>query len=394
MKTIKAILYTYAVLFTPFICETHAQTINETHFVGKRDADSRTWLKVTTTQDAKGQTHSRTNLAYIELATGMHYWEDNQWKESKEIIEPFPDGAIARYGQHKVIFANNLNTVGAIDLQASDGKELRSHVLGLSYYDSASGNSVLIAQVKDCQGQIVGSNQVIYADAFEGASADVRYTYMRAGFEQDIILRAQPPSPKVYGLNPETTRLQVLTEFLNPPQPAIISRQQSTRAGVILSDNDLNFGVMKIAHGRAFLLGTEMQESETTVSKSWMTVENRQVLVEEVPVIELADELKQLPALSDATKAKPHSSLGIVSAKRLLPQPLVKVKSKSMQVARVMAPHQGLVLDYNMVNGTLTDYTFQGDTTYYISGFAYLYGTTTLEGGAVIKYANSGPLTF
>jgi len=53
----------------------------------------------------------------------------------------------------------------------SDGKELRSNVLGLRYFDTSSGKSVLIAQIKDCEGQIVGSNQVVYADAFDGVNA-------------------------------------------------------------------------------------------------------------------------------------------------------------------------------------------------------------------------------
>jgi hypothetical protein len=48
---------------------------------------------------------------------------------------------------------------------------------------------------------------------------------------------------------------------------------------------------------------------------------------------------------------------------------------------------QGLVLDYQTINSTITtNFTFQGDTTYYISGSVYLYGTNTFEAGTVIKY--------
>ena len=71
----------------------------------------------------------------------------------------------------------------------------------------------------------MGSNQVIYPDAFTDFKADLRYTYTKAGFEQDIILREQPPTPESFGLDPETTRLQVLTEFFNPPQPEVHSRR-------------------------------------------------------------------------------------------------------------------------------------------------------------------------
>ena len=42
--------------------------------------------------------------------------------------------------------------------------------------------------------------------------------------------------------------------------------------------------------------------------------------------------------------------------------------------------------------GSQTNFTFQGDTTYYISGALNLYGTNTFEGGAVIKYARGASL--
>jgi hypothetical protein len=153
--------------------------------ISELGADHRTWQKVVQTTDGQGNTTSQTNPACVELASGLNYSDatSRQWLESKEEIDAYAGGAIAQFGQHKVIFAGNLNTAGAIDLQTPDGKELQSHILGLGYYDTASGKNVLIAQVKDCQGQIVNGNQVIYADAFDGTSADVRYTYLRGSFE-------------------------------------------------------------------------------------------------------------------------------------------------------------------------------------------------------------------
>ena len=131
-----------------------------------------------------------------ELATGMNYEEGGKWVESKAEIETLPNGAgaTASKGQHKVLFPANLNG-GVIELNAPDGKWLRSQVLGLSYFDSATGKSVLIAQTKDTAGELHPPNVMVYPDAFDGLKADVRYTYTRAGFEQDIILREQPASP-------------------------------------------------------------------------------------------------------------------------------------------------------------------------------------------------------
>ena len=89
---------------------------------------------------------------YTELASGLEYQENGRWVASVEQIEPYPAGAIARQGQYQVIFANNLNSEGAIDQQTPDAKRLRSNILGLAYYDHASGQTVLIAQVQDSTG--------------------------------------------------------------------------------------------------------------------------------------------------------------------------------------------------------------------------------------------------
>jgi hypothetical protein len=87
--------------------------------------------------------------------------QTGQWTESQELVEAVPGGAIARHGQIQVIFANNLATAGAIDLQTPDSKRLISHVTGLSYFDASSGTNILIASIKDCQGQILPPNRVI-----------------------------------------------------------------------------------------------------------------------------------------------------------------------------------------------------------------------------------------
>jgi hypothetical protein len=63
-----------------------------------------------------------------------------------------------------------------------------------------------------------------------------------------------------------------------------------------------------------------------------------------------------------------------------------------MQLARLSLPSQGLVLDYQLLNGVRTNFTFQADTTYYILAGLNLYGTNTFEGGAVLKYASNALL--
>ena len=49
----------------------------------------------------------------------------------------------------------------------------------------------MIAVLTNSLGYLLSSNQVIYPNAFVGVNADLRYTYTKAGCEQDIIIRSQ-----------------------------------------------------------------------------------------------------------------------------------------------------------------------------------------------------------
>jgi hypothetical protein len=116
-----------------------------------------------------------------------------------------------------------------------------------------------------------------------------------------------------------------------------------------------------------------------------------------VPVEALVDELVQLPVPQTAS-AKPtvNSPRHVVSAKRLLPAPRLAKTSPGTQfrqMAKTADPARGLVLDYVTVNATRTNFVFQGDSTYYISGPIMLWGTNTFEGGTVIKYAANAGIT-
>ena len=201
---------------------------------------------------------------------------------------------------------------------------------------------------------------------------------------------AQPPDPASLGLNPETARLQVFTEFFNPPQPIVTTNMVPTTAGN-LEDDDLNFGAMAMGRGKAFLLGTN--SSPVGVVKQWLLVNNQQFLVEEVPFRFITNRLSQLPAPQTAS-IQNNPPLDVVSARRLLPmRPSVAAHDKShMHLAKSSLSDRGLVLDYQILNSRQTNYTFQGDTTYLISAPVYLYGTNIFEGGAVIKYTNNASM--
>jgi hypothetical protein len=75
-----------------------------------------------TTQDQ--ETRYRTNQ-FTLLENAMHYFEAVEWKESENLIEPFPEGAIARRGPNKAIFSPDLNDEAVFDILASDGNRIR-----------------------------------------------------------------------------------------------------------------------------------------------------------------------------------------------------------------------------------------------------------------------------
>src|SRR6185295_16153625 len=101
---------------------------------------------------------------YTELGTGLHYLKDGQWLESREEIKIVPGGAIAEEGQHKAEFAVNINSVPAVILTTPDGQRLQTRVFGLSYYDSDTDESALIAELQNSVGQLLPPNQIIYTN--------------------------------------------------------------------------------------------------------------------------------------------------------------------------------------------------------------------------------------
>jgi len=398
MKTNAAILVSLCLPIQWANAQTTASDVNldpvaasDVHYVvSERGPDYQIWQKIIPTVDARGKVTTQARPGYIELATGMHYQDNGQWLDSKEEIQILPNGtAAAIQGQHRVYFPGDIYQ-GVIKLVIPDGKVFISRPLGLSYFDGT--NSVLIAELKDSVGELVGSNQVVYPDAFTDFHADLCYTYTKSGFEQDIILREQPPTPEGYGLALQTTRLQVLTEFFNPPQPAKRSTPLREHMGVRLNDETLDFGGMKIGPGKAFAFGAQPDTGDSVaVAKSWLQLSGRQFLVEELPIAAIAEQLDGLPAPVQA-KLNPaaNSVRHVVSNKRLLPVPRTALLDDTNQIksVRLDISKRGFVLDYATINtSSLTNYTFQGDTTYFISGPVTLFGTNTFEGGTVIKYA-------
>lgn len=356
--------------------------------ITSRDANSRTWERTTYERTRSGQWIPHLHR-FTELATGMNRFDSatGQWLESKEEIDPAPGGgAQAIYGQHQVYFPPDIYS-GVVDILMANGQHVKSRPLGICYYNGT--NSVLIAELTNSVGQIISANQVIYTNAFTDFPADLLITYRKSGLECDLVFRSQIPAPEVFGLNAAGCRLELLTEFFDTQDPQEVSASVSPING--LPDSTLAFGPMKMVRGKAFRIG-ESQNLATRlpVSKTWTHIDGRTFLIEEVLFREIQPSLKTLPALSTAPNtatASANSGLHRVSTSRLLPpQRIAQATTNTMRLAKTDSSLKpGLIWDYNIVNSQ-SNLTFQGDTTYYVSNTVNLSGTTTIEGGAVIKY--------
>ena len=356
-----------------------------------RSASSRIWARIASVTNDAGQVSHVTNNAYTELASGLCYEKNGQWVDSVAQIDVdnVAGGASATQAPHNVHFANNANTAGgAIHLVTSDGKVFDSRVYGIAYWDIVSGSNVLLAPLQDCQGVIVGKNRVVYTNAFQGLNADLEYIVTKSGLEQNVILRERPPTPDSLGLDPATSRLQVLTEFFDPPAPVITSRLIDN----VEDDAHLDFGPMFVGVGKAFMAqGQAAQDLPGTgiVQKHWTKVDGgRDFLIEEISYATVSQSLQTLPRHASAAPLAPAIK-HLAALKPLLPREASrKGPSLPMRTAQAMPSQPGLVVDYITCNGGgPPGNVFQCDTTYFISGTVYTASPICFEGGAVIKFA-------
>jgi hypothetical protein len=363
--------------------------------VSDRGPHHRTWQRVSQRALAEGRTVAQTN-SYVELSTGMHFWKDGEWKESKAEFRLFAGGAIADEGPFQLIVTPDIATEGAIDFLTPDAKRFISSPRWLAYYDPDTGQHAMIAAVKSCVGQLVAPNVVVFPDAFDDIHAALRYTYQpggASGVEQEVILlESGPLNPQDWGLNGANVVLEMWSEFHTHPQPE--QTINSVQNG--LNDVTLLFGEARIGVGKAFVVGN--QETAATVGKTWTVVDQKRFLIEAVRQAQIAPMLATLPQQAQANnpaarvralaQRKPvagRSGLLALGTERL------QLREKRTQTAAIeRAPSRmdrGVTIDYSIM-GTTAGFRFRADTTYLVTNSVTLSGTTTIEGGTCIKFAN------
>jgi len=337
----------------------------------------RTWQTVKVGLDELGRSVTITN-SYVELATGMNVWSETEgnWVAASDEIELVNGGAVAARTQHKLTFLPNLNDPDPpINLYLPDGRPLRSQIVGLAYTERDTGKSIFISELKDSVGQVVGRNQVVYPDAFQSIKADVRYTVTQCCLEQDLILREQIPSPGELGLNPNTSRLEVWTEFFDGPQPEKAARGILRSNGDTDLDESMDFGSMRMIGGKSFSLDGDTQTggleplraNELQNAKEWQVIDGKSFLIESVPYLDVLPSLDALPTRAVAWKldAKSKERLAANTQQGRKQKPISVAQASPahapaspnhqptrMAAAKASVGQPGVLFDYIVVNNT------------------------------------------
>jgi hypothetical protein len=373
---------------------TRAATVSATNTystpfaVVERGPNHRVWERTEYTTNASGHVTTRVHR-YTELASCLHYMQNGVLTEADPQVSVDAQGnGIGSGAQDTASFAANINTPGAIDITTASSNHIRSHLLAIFFYDRSSNQRVQVGALQDSVGMISGKNEVLYTNVFSGIAANVRYRFRKAGLSQDVLF--QPggmPSPADAGLDPQSTDVEIWTEFLDGLQPTLgyvrTNSTGATDAGII------EFGEMHIGHGTASAVAGTTNPAVhlkpgRPVRKQWLMISGRTFLVETLPYQFV---LAQLQALQQ--QGASNRTLG--NSNRLLaatgpvppPAPVRRAAAPKMALGRAPATH-GLLADYEIINSDNQPAVLKGDTTYFVTEFFYSTGLT-IEGGCILK---------
>lgn len=376
---------------------------------------------LTVISDPNGSERIVTN-SYVQLQTGLNRWDDqlNRYVPANAEIEIVNGHGVVQNTQHRVIFSENLTDPnGTIDLITPGGDRLVTQTVGIALTEADTGKSVFLAEVKPSQGVLIDAHTFIYPDAFDHFKGSIAIRSHLSGIESDVILEEQIDRRLIeqFGINPATARIEVWHQVLLKPEVEREGSMLQRTDGIPDEDHVVHFGQMAIVSGSAYSLGApELQlsaEGQIPVAKQWIRVEGIDFLIESVPFRQAEEQLSVLPSPAQARviekakveealaeKRRQNESLSLSTRSRLRPVSLAAVKrgnpekhfSKtqvaSVTPSSVQADRSGFVIDFPVSLTSQTNLTFRGDTTYWVTGDVGLYGLTTLEGGAVVKFTN------
>lgn len=300
-------------------------------------------------------------------------------------------------------FSPNLNVETVFDIQTSGGERLRGGVRAIQATNLATGKSVTLATVKDrAPGELMPPNLVVYRDAFDGLAADVVLDWRHNYFAHDVVIRERPELPK--GFDPLTTRLEIVTEIVESPQPEIREQLMTLKTAKHLDSVPdhvvIQLDTLAMIMGKAFLIEDggawttagpgDVPVGASAVLKQWLTADDgRTFLIESVSWSEADAELKKLPGGNRAGLPAKRANQQ-VAATRIWPNRVEPLSDpEPIQLAQAAYEPGGYVMDFFIIPDDGTPTTFQSGQTYYIKTSYYSGSTVTFQSNATIKYKNN-----
>lgn len=363
---------------------------------------------------------TQVTTSYIRLATGLNRWDDTQksWVAAVPEFEETEDGYfVARKTRTQLILPPDISAE-PVDMLGPDGVRLISAPIGVAVVDLSTGGTALLGSLTSCRAEQVAPDTIVFRNCLAGGiRGDLIFHISLSGMEQFLVLREWIPSLADLEMEPAHVRVQLYTEFFDAPEPtgdAVILKRAdgSTLAQRAwepdLTDRELVFGEStRMIPGRAFAAGE--QNLDAPVAKSYEAIGKRRVLVESCDYVDVAAWLEQLPVpdgaggykgvglergklipsnLPEREAAKPRWA-SLPYEERFRDEAFAALNPETLKAqdtgSYLASSGPGLVLDYT-ISGTLPNYTLRGDTTYEVTAPVFLTETTTLEGGAVIKF--------
>lgn len=367
------------------------------YLVVEKGQDYAVHRKVTAVTNSTGLFTLRTN-EFTTLDHGLHYFEAGEWKLSQDLLEPFPEGAVARFGAYKTIFSSDLPV---FDIATPDGKRILGAVRSIQLTDFATGKSVVLATVKSsAQSRVIPPNRVLYSSAFDGLEADVLYVWKHNSFSQNIILKENSAGLPAE-LNAASTRLEVVTELIEAPDPTISEVILPQQTGPALADAGLiSFGQMLAVPGMAYPVANEKAlnltdgsvaaENAVHVLKQWHSLnDGRKFIIESVSWPEIEAHLRDLPPKQLAQSR----SLVEVAQSRIWPKALERAsRHHPIQLAGGPYRPKGYLVDLEVLTSSVSTKVF-GNTTYYVPTTYAVTSSSSFSDATIIKFGPNGHLT-
>jgi hypothetical protein len=391
----------------PSLLSASAQTqaANPGYTVVDAGLSYRVWHGTTSVTNATTGEITQQISSYTELDDGMYFWSNSVLTAAQDLIEVTPSGAQAIHGQIKANFSADITSVGAITLTTQGGDVFQSHPLGVFYFDTALGKVAQIAAVQTGQVTLYPPNVLVFSNLLAGLSADLMAVWAKNGYEQNLIIKSQPPTPESLGFSSQTTRVQLWTAMDSCPVPW---RQRTFTLNSGLVDHVLDFGDCWFPTGSALAFGTiplpppgeaapvrlidPSAPDAVAAAKSLVNLAGLTVLVEEINYGDVQAMFAALPRTAMAPAGR--TVVELADRGRLIPKPPPsKPQSRPVRVASSQYSARGLVWDYPVLTTTSNSITFTANSTYYIPGSFTVTASATFNTNACIKYASNATFT-